>query len=453
MAQITQRPRYHFTAPKGWINDPNGFFFLDGWFHLFYQFNREHTEWASPSIGHSRTRDFIRFEELAEALVPKEKYDLSPSGGCFSGSVIKKDGKYHLLYTGSVTENGVLSQTQNLAVSDDGIHFERYSDNPVIPCPPEGADLNFRDPKVFEHSGKYWMVTGCRKDGVFAVFLYSSADLVSWTYKGVLCQGDGEDGTLAECPDLYPLDDGKWLLTLSPEYNADGIRSLGIIGRADLEECRFEKLGSFPLDYGPDYYARQCYLHGERRIAFAWLNQWPWMSHYQDHGAGPEEGWCGCLGMPREETYEDGVLMCRPVKELDGKFRTDEGGVLHVTPEHPGVLSLSSYSFRLSITVKRKCESGEVVMKLDPFVFHISPEHSYVLVLPEGKNSSVIPLEKERETRLDFYFDNSVLELFADGGRRSASWIFRRKMEKAEPEFSVFQKSCDLSYEVAYPNG
>ena len=92
-------------------------------------------------------------------------------------------------------------------------------------------------------------------------------------------------------------------------------------------------------------------------------------------------------------------------------------------------------------------------MKLDPFVFHISPEHSYVLVLPEGKNSSLIPLEKERETRLDFYFDNSVLELFADGGRRSASWIFRRKMEKAEPEFSAFQKSCDLSYEVAYPNG
>ena len=72
MAQITQRPRYHFTAPKGWINDPNGFFFLDGWFHIFYQFNREHTEWASPSIGHSRTRDFIHFEELAEALTGLE---------------------------------------------------------------------------------------------------------------------------------------------------------------------------------------------------------------------------------------------------------------------------------------------------------------------------------------------------------------------------------------------
>ena len=66
------RPNYHFSAPKGWINDPNGFFFLDGWFHIFYQFNREHTEWASPSIGHSRTRDFIRFEELAEALTGLE---------------------------------------------------------------------------------------------------------------------------------------------------------------------------------------------------------------------------------------------------------------------------------------------------------------------------------------------------------------------------------------------
>ena len=38
------RPVYHFLPPARWMNDPNGAFYQDGWYHLFYQLipYREH---------------------------------------------------------------------------------------------------------------------------------------------------------------------------------------------------------------------------------------------------------------------------------------------------------------------------------------------------------------------------------------------------------------------------
>ena len=39
------RPRIHFTPAAGWMNDPNGMFFLDGEYHLFYQYYPDSTVW------------------------------------------------------------------------------------------------------------------------------------------------------------------------------------------------------------------------------------------------------------------------------------------------------------------------------------------------------------------------------------------------------------------------
>ncbi len=451
MAQITKRPRYHFTPVKGWINDPNGLYFHSGYFHILYQYNKYDTLWGMPMIGHSRTVDFLSFEEVEEALVPREEYEKDPCGGCFSGSIIKKDDKWYFVYTGSVFKNGTLKQTQNVAISRDGYAFKRFSANPVIKEPPEGADLNFRDPKVFILDGVYYMVLGCKIGPVGAVFLYSSPDMLNWSYEKVLYKGEKEDGTLFECPDFYEISVGKWVLTFSPENNRYGIRSLGVTGSFDKESLVFTPKKKIRLDYGLDYYARQSYFVDRRRITLSWLNQWHWMSTFQGHGETESEGWCGCLSMPREEKVIEGNLLSYPIEEIVSRFKKEGGEKREITGENELIITPSSYSFRLTLVTERgQSLSGEVVIVAGSFTFYVNYERAFLLAVPEGKNSALIPLREDGDITLDFFFDNSVLELFVNNGESSASWIFTPEVDKPEIAISVNQKKAVVEYGLFY---
>lgn len=154
------RPKYHFTAPVSWMNDPNGLIYYKGWYHLFYQYNPKHCDWASMHWGHAVSRDMIYWKDMPVALKPDQDYENDPEGGCFSGCAVEKDGLLYIFYTASVKREGRLHQTQCLITSEDGIHFEKYEGNPIIPEPPEGALEEFRDPKVFSAAGKWYMVVG-----------------------------------------------------------------------------------------------------------------------------------------------------------------------------------------------------------------------------------------------------------------------------------------------------
>lgn len=212
----TFRNNFHLMPPVGWMNDPNGFVYYDGEYHLFYQFYPYDSKWGPMHWGHSKTKDFIHWEELPTALAPDETYD---KDGCFSGSAIEKDGKLYLMYTGHVVENGKVTQTQCVAVSEDGVHFTKHKANPVIgknEIGEYGLIQDFRDPKVIEKDGVYYSVVASKTaDERGLILLYKSSDLIDWTFYSVLLEGKPEQGVMWECPDLFYLD-GKDVLIMSP---------------------------------------------------------------------------------------------------------------------------------------------------------------------------------------------------------------------------------------------
>lgn len=91
------RPKIHLTPTRGWMNDPNGFVYYNGEYHLFYQHFPYDTEWGTMHWGHATSRDLINFENHPIAIYPTKQYDRN---GCFSGTALIKDNKLHFYYTG-----------------------------------------------------------------------------------------------------------------------------------------------------------------------------------------------------------------------------------------------------------------------------------------------------------------------------------------------------------------
>lgn len=148
-----ERPAFHLSARIGWMNDPNGFSYYNGVYHMFYQYHPYDSVWGPMHWGHAVSRDLLHWEYLPAALAPDEIYDRD---GCFSGSALTlPDGRHLLMYTGVVQERqkngGTLEiQAQCLAVGD-GTDYEKYENNPVLDEKdlPEGSSrFDFRDPKM-----------------------------------------------------------------------------------------------------------------------------------------------------------------------------------------------------------------------------------------------------------------------------------------------------------------
>ena len=128
------RPAFHLSARVGWLNDPNGFSFYDGQYHMFYQYHPYDSHWGPMHWGHAVSRDLLHWDYLPAAMAPDMPYDYD---GCYSGSALTApDGRHLLMYTGVQRvpqPDGSFRhlQTQNLAFGD-GTDYEKFGGNPVI---------------------------------------------------------------------------------------------------------------------------------------------------------------------------------------------------------------------------------------------------------------------------------------------------------------------------------
>ena len=321
------RPCFHLSPLVGWMNDPNGFSYYGGKYHLFYQYNPYKATWAPMHWGHAVSEDLLTWEHLPAALAPDEPYD--DLNGCFSGSAIElPDGHHLLLYTGvaagSRNSDGTVRDRQVQCVAiGDGVDYQKYEGNPVIGVGllPEGAsDEHFRDPKIWQaEDGSFrCVVASFGADESGQILLYRSDDCLSWELVGPIARNRGRYGIMWECPDYFKLDGYDVLLTspqfMLPEghdfYSGNG--TLCLIGHADTDTCELHEETIATIDHGIDFYATQTLLTPDgRRVMVAWMQNWDTISESTMHR------WFGQMTVPRELHVRDGHLIQWPIRELD----------------------------------------------------------------------------------------------------------------------------------------
>lgn len=316
----TFRPLFHFSPPVGWLNDPNGFCFFDGKYHLFYQHNPYSSHWGKMHWGHADSADLISWHNLPIALFPDTKND--NFFGCFSGSAIEKNGKLYLMYTGVP----FLKQHQVLAESIDALTFIKH-EKPVISSenrPPLCGKFSFRDPKIIEKNGGYFACIGAAYGKGRQIALYSSIDLSDWKFVGSLIKEQEKTNGIFECPDLIEFADTDLLIYSIMYTETRGMEyqnihsSVYLLGKTDWQNGVFTPSDAQKeLDSGCDFYAPQTTKTPDgRTVMIAWMQNWLRSNptSYLGHG------WAGAMTLPRELQIQNGVLFQKPVREIYNYF-------------------------------------------------------------------------------------------------------------------------------------
>jgi beta-fructofuranosidase len=311
-----QRPQYHFTAPTGWINDPNGVIALKRngklEYHLFYQYNPLEARWGNICWGHALSFDLVNWQDLPIALEPNSGVD---ENGCWSGYAVLDDQKMKLFYTGADalkypgdTSNASIC----LAESDDFVHFTKRGR--LLEWSEQFDLIGFRDPIVWCEDGGYLMSVGAGiRDVGGAVLLYHSSDLEHWTALEPLIVGNLETeplylGQVWECPQLLQFENLA-VLMISVWTEEKGLYPAFLTGQ--YKDRKLIQNASFILDNGGSLYAPQVLEHNGRKIMFGWL------SENRTWEAQVGAGWSGAMSLPRELTIKDGQFEQHPVTELE----------------------------------------------------------------------------------------------------------------------------------------
>jgi len=326
------RPEFHLSPYIGWMNDPNGFSWYDGKYHMFYQYHPYSMQWGPMHWGHAVSEDLLHWHHVPVALAPDAPYD---EAGCFSGTAITMpDGKQLLVYTGvhrEEQEDGTTVDIQKQCVAiGDGLNYEKYEKNPVLTkkdLPKGGRKEDFRDPKIFRGENGLYNMLAVNRDETEGgqVLLYKSKDALQWNYVGKVAENHNRLGLMWECPDLFSLGDKDILVLSAQEMLPEGLEfhngfgTFALIGSFDEKTGKFTEESFQSLDYGLDFYAPQSILTPDgRRVMIGWMQNW-------DTVAPPQSNvyWAGQMSLPRELTMKNGRIYQNPIRELL-EYRSEE---------------------------------------------------------------------------------------------------------------------------------
>jgi fructan beta-fructosidase len=430
------RPQFHFSPKINWTNDPNGLLYYKGQYHLFYQHNPFGNVWGHMTWAHAVSKDLIHWKHLPIAI-PEENNVMIFSGTCVADinntRGFGKGGKVPLVavYTGHI--EGV-NQSQHIAYSlDDGITWTKYNNNPILDL----QKKDFRDPKIFWYAPKKYWVMCLMLPVEHVVQFYSSTNLINWKHLSDFGPV-GDTSGVWECPDLtqVPVESNKgkkkWLLQMSMNASMqyyvgefDGIRF--------INENPADKI--MRPDYGPDYYAAICYGQlpaAHLPTAIGWVNNWNYANDI------PTTPWKGAMSIPRtlsvKKVNNEWLLIQKPVekiKELGRLVYMDKNIIL----EKPLLLPVKTQQCMIEL---KASPSANAVMGIK-----LAAGNNHELIISYNAANKMLSLDRSKtanqsfnkkyesinrfeapldlinnQLQLTIFFDNSIVEVFANNGER-----------------------------------
>lgn len=445
-SENTYRPAYHYTPEKNWVNDPNGLVYLDGEYHLFYQYNPFGDTWGHMSWGHAVSKDLTTWEELPLALPEYTNAD-STETMIFSGSAVvdslNTSGFFEpgfskglvAIYTSHVHDGkDGLRQHQSLAYSSDkGRTWTYYDKNPVL-------DINmkdFRDPSVFWHEGKWKLIAV--KPQEYIAQIYESANLKDWKLLSEFGKM-GDTAKIWECPSLFSVpvensDQKKWVMMISSA--AEDTEFTGMqyfVGDFDGKRFTPQKQdGVFRVDEGKDFYAAIPFNHlpasQNKPVIIGWANNWMYANQI------PAEGSRGMFSMPRKLSLhnDNGVYKLTQTPVFPESITTQTLSLNAADLSAGKTLDMESNSYRLTLTIdlantkgfsvdllQNEAESSVLSYDIDSKILSFDRTKSGNVAFHE-KFASVDAMTvapKNNLLALDIFVDNSIVEIYANGGQQ-----------------------------------
>lgn len=478
------RPNFHFTPKANWMNDPNGMFYLDGVYHLFFQYYPDGNKWGPMHWGHATSTDLVSWKEQPIALYPDEL------GYIFSGSAVVDRNNTSGFGDGTNVpivaiftyhdpikekEGKIDVETQGVAYSlDNGKSWTKYENNPVLDNP---GIRDFRDPKViWDEEHQKWVMALAAHD---RTQFYGSKNLKDWEFLSEFGAGTGAHGGVWECPDFFPMHvDGtsetKWVLlqSLNPGGPNGGSGTQYFIGDFDGKTFKMDPSFSEQLstkkaiwiDYGKDNYAGVTWdnVPDGKRFFIGWMSNWLYAQEV------PTETWRSSMTLPRELKliFSNGTykLLSSPIGKLKNLYgqtivKKDIVFKKKTVLLDSGNLDLS----RLVIDIELKEMKDDKYTftvendKGNQLFFGIDNKDKYIFIdrkksgkidFSEAFSSKIsrLPLNQNYETiNLKLVFDKTSLEIFLNGGEMAMTELFFPEVPYQTLSVESSNKDCKIA--------
>lgn len=436
------RPHFHFTPKKGWMNDPNGMFFANGYYHLFYQHYPDGNTWGPMHWGHAISKDLIKWEEQPIALYPdKDKYifsgsavvDTQNTSGLGTGKAAPIVAIYTLHDMTKEKAGKIDVEQQDIAFSNDnGFTWQKFEEgNPVVK---NSGIRDFRDPKVsWDETHKQWIMALAAQD---RIHLYKSSNLKNWEFASEFGKNIGAHGGVWECPDFFEIKvegtkETKWVLivNLNPGGPNGGSGVQYFVGDFDgktftMDTTFAERVNNEKAvwaDYGKDNYAGVTWNNvptsDGRRLFIGWMSNWDYAQQV------PTTTWRSSTTIPRElKLVKKGNhynLVSAPVKEINNyvsktiKTKSANGkGTLSLIEN--GKIDLTQAI--LSLDLKN--------LKQEDYTFTLSNTNGESLSFGLNNKENYLFVDRSKAGKIDFSdkFALPVSKAFLEGSQKSAAF-------------------------------